>query len=179
MPAQLRELDRRALKGRLRNDRGAALVEFALVLPLLMVLLLGLVDFGKAFTMWIDETHIANTAARYAAVNSWTDSSGTKRSVDSDVVTFQDTMEDDGDTQQLRDSFDEPGHGVRVCLPSGSNGVKGDPIQVDVTASYTFLAYISGFVRGDFSTKTLSAHSTMRIENPYSAAFVADPANRC
>src|SRR5919197_2642740 len=54
---------------RLRNERGVALVELALVLPLVMVLLLGMLDFGKAFNEWIDETHLANEAARLAAVN--------------------------------------------------------------------------------------------------------------
>src|SRR6266566_9303773 len=53
----------------LRNERGTALVEFALVLPLLLVLLLGMIDVGKAVNYWNDETHLANEAARYAAVN--------------------------------------------------------------------------------------------------------------
>ena len=32
---------------RARSEQGAAMVEFALVLPLLLVLLLGMLDFGK------------------------------------------------------------------------------------------------------------------------------------
>src|SRR6266550_4310535 len=51
------------------DDRGVALVEFALVLPLILLLLLGMIDFGKAFNYWNDETHLANEAARFAAVN--------------------------------------------------------------------------------------------------------------
>ena len=46
-----------------------ALTEFALILPLLMVLFLGILDFGKAFNYWIDQTHLANEGARWAAVN--------------------------------------------------------------------------------------------------------------
>ena len=38
------------------------------VLPLLMMLLLGMLDFGKAFNSWIDETHMANVGARLASV---------------------------------------------------------------------------------------------------------------
>ena len=52
-----------------RNEAGAALVEFVLVLPLLLVLLLGMLDLGKAFNYWIDETHLAHEGARFAAVN--------------------------------------------------------------------------------------------------------------
>jgi len=59
----------RIRKGRFSNQDGTALVELALVLPLVMLLLLGMVDFGKAFNEWIDETHLANGAARLAAVN--------------------------------------------------------------------------------------------------------------
>ena len=59
--------------GRLRkrgsDERGAALVEFALVLPLLLVLFFGMVDFGKAFNYWIDGTHLSAEGARWAVVN--------------------------------------------------------------------------------------------------------------
>src|SRR5205809_7823813 len=54
---------------RFRDTRGTALIELALVLPLVMVLLLGMLDFGKAFNAWTDETHLANVGARLAAVN--------------------------------------------------------------------------------------------------------------
>ena len=49
----------------LGDERGVALVEFALVLPLLLVLLLGMIDVGKAVNYWNDETHLANEAARF------------------------------------------------------------------------------------------------------------------
>ena len=51
------------------NEAGAALVEFVLVLPLVLVLLLGMLDLGKAFNYWIDENHLAHEGARFAAVN--------------------------------------------------------------------------------------------------------------
>src|SRR5207244_9999308 len=51
------------------DESGVALVEFALVLPLVLILLLGMIDVGKAVNYWNDETHLANEAARYAAVN--------------------------------------------------------------------------------------------------------------
>src|SRR5213592_3080182 len=54
------------------DERGVALVEFALVLPLLLLVVLGIVDFGKAFGYKNQETHLANEAARYAVVNGCT-----------------------------------------------------------------------------------------------------------
>jgi Flp pilus assembly protein TadG len=35
--------------GRLRDERGASAVEFALILPLLVLLVLGIVEFGRGF----------------------------------------------------------------------------------------------------------------------------------
>ena len=45
------------------------MIEFALVLPLLLLLLLGIVDFGTAFNYQNDEANLANQAIRYADVN--------------------------------------------------------------------------------------------------------------
>ena len=59
---------RRIVNRNPRDESGAALVEFALVLPLLLLLLFGLLDFGKAFNYWIDETHLANAGARFPHV---------------------------------------------------------------------------------------------------------------
>src|SRR5205814_6639181 len=58
-----------SIRTRLSDARGVALAELALVLPILLVLLLGMLDFGKAFNYWIDETHLANEGARFAEVN--------------------------------------------------------------------------------------------------------------
>src|SRR5437588_12608003 len=61
----------RMLSNRLRQEDGTSLVEFALVLPLLLLLLFAIVDFGKAINYWLDETHLANEGARWAAVDNW------------------------------------------------------------------------------------------------------------
>jgi Flp pilus assembly protein TadG len=37
------------MRERLRSERGAAAVEFALIVPLLIVLVLGIAEFGRAF----------------------------------------------------------------------------------------------------------------------------------
>src|SRR5215211_3112065 len=57
------------LLNRLGSEEGASLVEFALVLPVLALILFAMLDFGKAFNYWIDETHLANEGARWAVVN--------------------------------------------------------------------------------------------------------------
>jgi len=50
-----------------RTGRGQALVEFTLVIPILLVLLLTIGDFGRFFAAGISVESIARTAAEYAA----------------------------------------------------------------------------------------------------------------
>ncbi len=54
--------------GQRENESGAALVEFALVLPLLLVLVFGIIDFGLYFYNDLQLTHVARDAARFASV---------------------------------------------------------------------------------------------------------------
>lgn len=53
----------------LRSERGAAAVEFALVVPILLMLLLGTMEFGRAYNAQISLTHAARETARYMAVH--------------------------------------------------------------------------------------------------------------
>jgi len=50
----------------LRSERGQSLVELALVLPLLILLLMGIADLGRAFYSYIEITNAAREGARYA-----------------------------------------------------------------------------------------------------------------
>jgi Flp pilus assembly protein TadG len=52
----------------LRNERGQTLVEFALVLPILSLLLLGVIQFGVAFNNYITLTDAVRAGARKGAV---------------------------------------------------------------------------------------------------------------
>lgn len=51
-----------------KGDVGAAAVEFALVLPILILLLCGIIDFGRAYNAQITLTHAAREAARVWAL---------------------------------------------------------------------------------------------------------------
>jgi Flp pilus assembly pilin Flp len=61
-----------------RREDGAAAVEFALLLPLLVLLLFGFIQFGLAFNARIQATNAAREAARLAAVGiaDWGDVGG-------------------------------------------------------------------------------------------------------
>jgi Flp pilus assembly protein TadG len=51
-----------------RRERGAAAVEFALLLPLLLLLVFGLIDFGRALNAQITLTQAAREGARVDAL---------------------------------------------------------------------------------------------------------------
>lgn len=53
----------------LKNEEGQALVEFALVIPLFMMLLLGILQFGIIFNNYITLTDAARAGSRVAAVS--------------------------------------------------------------------------------------------------------------
>lgn len=54
---------------RQRSERGASLVEFALVAPLLILLVLGIIEFSWAFAQNLNVRHGAREGARLAAVD--------------------------------------------------------------------------------------------------------------
>ena len=54
------------------RQRGASLVEFAIVLPLLIVLLFGIIEFGWGMAQQVDIRHKAREALRVAIVDGTT-----------------------------------------------------------------------------------------------------------
>ena len=55
------------------RQRGAAMLEFAIVLPLLLVLLFGIIEAAWAFNQQLEVRHGAREGARLVAVNAGTD----------------------------------------------------------------------------------------------------------
>jgi Flp pilus assembly protein TadG len=137
-----------------RGDEGVALVEFALLLPVFVLLVFGMLDFGKAFNYWIDETHLANEGARWAVVNKNPGSSGT----------LQEYIRSKATTGELRDggtaSVPNP---LQVCIefPAGSSDV-GDPVKVTLTSTYRWLGVIAQ--RISVTETPITGSATMRIE---------------
>jgi Flp pilus assembly protein TadG len=138
---------------RLGSEDGAALVEFALVLPILVLLLFSMLDFGKAFNYWIGETHLANEGARWAAVNKNPGGSSLQQYIQSQAT-----------TPELRNggtaSVPNPAE-VCISFPNGTANV-GDPVRVSVSVNYNWLPFIGN--QTGVAQASLTASSTMRLE---------------
>jgi Flp pilus assembly protein TadG len=129
-----------------------ALVEFALVAPILFLLLFGMLDFGRAFNYWIDSTHLANEGARWAVVNH-NPGSGT----------LQDYIQQQADTGELRDggsaSVPDP---MEVCINFPNGATVGQPVVVTASVTYHWLPFLSD--RIDVLATSVTGSSTMRLE---------------
>ena len=58
-----------------RREGGAAALEFALVIPVLLLLVFGIIEFGFMFQAQLALTHAAREGARLAAVGKYDDAS--------------------------------------------------------------------------------------------------------
>ena len=56
------------MRRRFMNDRGASAVEFALILPILVLLVFGTVEFGRAYNANVTLTHAAREGVRVLAI---------------------------------------------------------------------------------------------------------------
>ncbi len=57
------------LKNNIENERGQTMTELALILPILLVLLFGIVQFGVIFNNYVTLTDAVRTGARKAVVS--------------------------------------------------------------------------------------------------------------
>lgn len=121
------------------REEGANLVEFALLAPLLIILLLGIIEFGFLMGEWNEVKHGAHEGARLAAVD---DSDFVDRTCDSMALHSSSTT-------------------VDVTFTGG--GTIGDQGTVVVTASN--VSSLSGLgIIEVFLPTTISADADFRIE---------------
>ncbi|TML59643.1 MAG: hypothetical protein E6G22_12775 [Actinobacteria bacterium] len=158
---------RRALR-LCRDERGTSVTELALVLPVLLLLILGMIDFGKAINYWIDETHLANEGARMAMVNN-NPGSGVGKNLQQYILDQADSAELHGDVQGTQRS--QHGAKVNICFYKASDGslytdptsaTVGDTVEVLVRYSYDWLR---GFPFPGNPSTTITGKSAMRLES--------------
>ena len=128
---------------KLRREDGVAMTEFALILPIFMLVVAGVLAFGRAFFYWIDANHLANETARWAVVD--------RNPYAANGETLQEHARDASSVEFRND--------VDVCIdfPDGTPAV-GNRVRVRIQKPFSFVPIL------DIAPITIRGSSTMRIE---------------
>lgn len=141
-----------------KRSRGQGLVEFAVVLPLLMMLLLMAIDFGRVFFGWVGLQNAARIGANYAAMYSeadWADTDDPKREdyiarIGADAGGINCTLPDPLPMPSFPGGTDV-GNDAVVSLTCDFSlvtpfigAITGDPIQLSATSIFPIRSGIVG-----------------------------------
>src|SRR5437588_186266 len=139
------------LASKLRREEGTALIEFAVVLPLLLLILMGIIYFGRYLNYTNDETQLASSAARWAAINSNPGASSS--------LTLQKYVAQQASPELANGSSDVAAVKVYIYYPSGSTGAAGQPVRACVVSKVNFIPLL-GVANSD-----VVQTATMGVEN--------------
>jgi Flp pilus assembly protein TadG len=128
-----------------KGERGASLVEFALIMPLLILLIFGMVDASWAFFQNLEVRHGARESARLAVVNF-----GDEAAIIAETCA----------------RMNDPGSSVQITVASDSATI-GGKVTVNVTKAHDAIVAFMPF----FDGITLSSTVEMRLEQNLSVAY--------
>ena len=135
-----------------RSESGAELIEFSLTLPLLLLIVLGILEFGLIFREYEIITNAAREGARIAILPGYANGDISAR-VDNYLT-----------TAGLNLSLRTVTPGAAVATPVGAACVSMRPVTVTYTHAVPFLGGIVSYFGGTFAQMTLTATSRMRTE---------------
>ena len=143
---------------RRERESGQALVEFALILPLFLLIVAGIIQFGVALNFWLDMQRIANQGARWAVVDRYP-----LPTTDPQYPTCTKANAPCGTSLQAVLTGERIAEGEiiqpYICFPSGTSDV-GDPVTVRMDRNFNFLAIVAP----NGLNINLHASATMRLE---------------
>jgi hypothetical protein len=136
---------------KLKSVRGQTLIEFAFVLPLILLFFFSLVDFGIAIDRRITLQHAVREGARYGAVHS--------------------------DTNDIRQLTADQSQGivencdVTVSYPVGTDAGDSVRVQADFTWEFPIATEILGYFGvGPLLSINMTPNGTARLERSVSGA---------
>jgi hypothetical protein len=144
------------------------MVEFALILIPLLILVVGIIQFGIGLNFWLDEQRISNQGARWAVVNSWpgclrTQGPNTCTATPACAPSMPNTtlanyLKCQTLAQGLRNNVT-----VAICYPNDgdatNDGLIGSPVRVQLDSPFRFQAIMN------LGTINLRARTEMRLES--------------
>lgn len=133
-----------------RHERGTSVVEMAIVLPLLLMLIFGIGEFGLMFTQWQTLTNAAREGARIGVV--FRGASCAAATVQSEITTA------------VQNYMTNTGVDTATITTTSTGACAGSGTQLQVTAQLPYAFGALPGLAGLASSITLSATSTMRNE---------------
>ncbi len=125
----------------LKREDGQAMVEFALILPILFLLLSGILDFGWIFGNHLLASNAGREAARYTAIHYYDSKTDDDRAIAEGIVT------------NIAPSLDNVTVGLQQT---------GDMVTVTIQSDIPVLTPFISVVLGD--TYQVKAETSMRLE---------------
>ena len=133
-----------------RNSRGQALVEFALVMPLLLILIVSVFEFGRAWNLHQTITDAAREGARKAVV--------------ADAAITQDSVNAAIAARIAASGFDPAD--ATITLPDGFHTGTGQvtSVRIEFPFRFTFLRVLIGLLAQNDGVVTVASEARMRNE---------------
>jgi Flp pilus assembly protein TadG len=143
--------------------RGQALVEFALIVPVFLLLLLVAIDFGRLFFTYIQLNNTAREAAAYAAANPATDNA-TLTTIAQRETNLQ-AQRGEGAISATSACVDNLGNTI-LCADSTGSAGSGDRITVSVGETFTFLTpFVGTFWPGGLHVGTSATAAVFKVSS--------------
>ncbi len=131
-----------------RREDGQAMVEFALILPIFLLILCGIIDFGWLFYNQLSLNNACREGARYAVVNT---------AEDANTQAIINHIENATTTVFANDGVD-----IEVAYSSPNDPTAGD-ITVSLEAEISFFTPVLSSVMG--KSKTITSTVVMKVES--------------
>lgn len=122
----------------MKSQKGQALVETALILPILLMLLFGITDFGRIFHVYLTLDHAGREVARAVSVG-----------------------EDDIETKIVNAIRGLDREKLTEDIPPIEERISGSDVTITLTYPVDFLTPIIGNIIGEFDLKN---KTVMRVE---------------
>ena len=131
-----------------KREDGQAMVEFALILPIFLLILCGIIDFGWLFYNQLSLNNACREGARYAVVNTADDAS---------TQAIKNHIENTTTTVFANDGVD-----IKIEYSSPNDPTAGD-ITVSMEAEISFFTPVLSTVLG--KEKTITSTVIMKVES--------------
>ena len=139
---------KKSIRRKLKREDGQSMVEFALILPIFLLILCGIIDFGWLFYNQLSLNNACREGARYAVVH--TDENADTQSIINHIENISSTV------------FANDGVDITVTYSSPSDPTAGD-VTVSMQADISFFTPVLSTILG--KEKTINSTVIMKVES--------------